>query len=474
MPEKSDSYAPRVINPVKIEQVLVLSATEELQKAAKTLKRDMPWVTPRILTGPMEAMQLASKRAAVLICDDTALNLLDTASIKQNHPDLVVALLSSMELIHCSPPSVSAEKFPYTARADLVFAVNRRDCAPHRIITSVVRSAEDLLNMGRYSQARRYIFLVVDDEPRWTSQFLPVLYDIIGQRAAVKVTRTYEETLSFLFGVVREEGISQEDYRSRGHGDDVVCLITDIFYPHGDNVRRDAGTDLIHLIDRYYPRFPKIISSKASEADDLRSTAFLMPKGDPGSLQTLREYIHDFTGMGDFLVCSKTGKVLYRIKNIREMLAVLKKAEKPTKTGQELRHILEASGDRDNFSTWLYMHGYKDLADRLLPMHAKGRRLVSLLRRVFEEEIERVEAAPLVIDGLEVFSLQELLETLRKLPASKIQDYSDRDVFSTWMDRKGYTELAEEIRPIHGSGQRLEKILIEKIEKWMEFYSSQK
>jgi hypothetical protein len=99
---------------------------------------------------------------------------------------------------------------------------------------------------------------------------------------------------------------------------------------------------------------------------------------------------------------------------------------------------------------------------------------VSLLRRVFEEEIERVEAAPLVIDGLEIFSLQELLETLRTLPASKIQDYSDRDVFSTWMDRKGYTELAEEIRPIHGSGQRLEKILIEKIEKWMKFYSSQK
>ncbi|MFA9454019.1 MAG: hypothetical protein ACERK6_08900, partial [Candidatus Aminicenantaceae bacterium] len=357
MPKKSVTYAPRVINPIKIEHVLIFSAAEELQKAAKTLKRDMPRVTPRVLTSPKEAMQLPARQASVLICDDTALNLLDAAAIKKRNPDLVIALLSSVEIVSCSPPSMSAEKFPYVSRADLIFGVNRKEGAPHRIITSVVRNAEDLLNMDRYSRARRYIFLIVDDEPRWTSQFLPVLYDIIGQRAAVKVTRTYEETLNFLFGVGSEEQIVQKDYRSRGHGDDVVCLITDIFYPHGNSIRRDAGTDLIHLIDKYYSRFPKIIASKASEANDLRSTAFLMPKGDPGSLQTLREYIHDFTGMGDFLVINKTGKVLFKLKNIREMLAVLKKAEKPTKTGQQLREILEAYGERDNFSTWLYMHG---------------------------------------------------------------------------------------------------------------------
>ena len=472
MPKQSDTYAPRVINPVKIEQVLIFSAAEELQKAAKTLKRDMPRVTPRVLTSPMEAIRQPAGQASVLICDDTALNLLDAAAIKKRNPDLVIALLSSMKVVSCSPPSMSAEKFPYISRADLIFGVNRKEGAPHRIITSVVRHAEDLLNMGRYSRARRYIILIVDDEPRWTSQFLPVLYDIIGQRAAVKVTRTFEETLTFLFGVGSEEQIDQKDYRSRGHGDDVVCLITDIFYPHGNSIRRDAGTDLIHLIDKYYSRFPKIIASKASEANDLRSTAFLMPKGDPGSLQTLREYLHDFTGMGDFLIINKAGKVLFRIKNIRGMLAVLKKAEKPTKTGQQLREILEAYGERDNFSTWLYMHGYKDLADRLLPKRAKGRRLVSLLRRAFEEEIKRVDATPLVIEGREIFSLEELLETLRTLPPSKIQDYSDNDVFSTWLDRKGYTELAEEIRPIHGSGQRLEKLLVEKTKKWLEIYTS--
>jgi len=470
MPQMSTDYAPRVINPVPITQALIFSAAEEPQKAAKTLKRDMPWIKSTILSDPIEALHFRSKNPAVLICDDTALNLLNTPRIKRRNPDLLVALLSSMEMIHCSPPAASAEKFPYVDKADLIFAVNRKDCAPHRILTSVVRSADDLLNIKKYSQARRFIFLVVDDEPRWTTQFLPVLYDMIGKRAAVKVTRTYEETVQFLFGVKKENQIDPTNFRSSGHGDDVVCLISDIYFPRGKKMRSDAGTDLIRLTDHFYPRFPKIIASKADQADDLKSTAFLMPKGDPGSLQTLRDYIYDHTGMGDFLIHLRSGRETLRIKNIREMLEVVRQAEKSTKKAQELRGILAAHGDRDNFSTWLYMHGYKDLAAKLLPMRVRGRRLVSLLRRVFEEEIARVDSTPLVIDDREVFTLAELLSVLRDISPARIQNYSDQDVFSTWLDSKGYTELADEIRPIHGRGQRLENLLIEKMEKWMRIY----
>ena len=468
--QSNDYYAPRVINPVKMKHVLIFSANEEVQKAKKTIKSNMPWVEVEILKDPGSVFKFEFEGAAVLICDDTALNLLDVARLKRSNPDLVVTLLSSLESIQCAPTVVSAQKYPFTQKADLVFAVNRKDCTPPKIITSVVRSAEDHLNINKYSQARRYIILVVDDEPRWTSQFLPILYDIIGQRAAVKLTRTYEETLQFLFGVSEEEKIDKAHYRSQGYGDDVVCLITDIYFPRGTDSRSDSGTELVRVVDKYYPRFPKIIASKASQADDFKSTAFLMPKGDPGSLQTLQEYIQDYTGMGDFLICNKSGRELYRLKTLQEMLSVFKKAEKSTKRGEELRIVLEKSGDRDSFSTWLYMHGFKQLADRILPMRAKGRRLVSLLKNLFDEEIERMQAIPLVLHGKEIFDLPQLLDAIRAIPPAKLQDYSDKDVFSTWLDRRGYSELAEEIRPVHGSGQRLERILVEKIEKWLERY----
>lgn len=467
-------YVPRVINPVKVKHVLIFSANEDVQKAKKTLKSNLPWAEVLVFSDPMSAADFKAPEASVLICDDTALNLLDIEKVRSNNPDLVVALLSTLESIQCTPTVVSFRNYAFTRKADLIFAVNRKECSPPRMITAVVRSAEDHLNICKYSKARRYIILVVDDEPRWTTQFLPVLYDIIGQRAAVKVTRTYEETLRFLFGVEDEAEIDDTSYRSQGCGDDVVCLISDIYFPRGQDSHSDSGTKLVRVVDKYYPRFPKIIASKASQADDLKNTAFLMPKGDPGSLHTLEEFIHDFTGMGDFLVCSQSGRELFRAKNLRDLLEIFKKAEKSTKQGEKLRHVLEESGERDNFSTWLYMHGFKELANRILPMRARGRKLVSLLKRLFEEEVARVDTTPLVVSGREIYDLPELLEVIETVPATELQEYSDNDVFSTWLDRKGYSELAEEIRPIHGSGQRLERILAEKVAKWLKIYQNRR
>jgi len=49
----------------------------------------------------------------------------------------------------------------------------------------------------------------------------------------------------------------------------------------------------------------------------------------------------------------------------------------------------------------------------------------------------------------------------------EIQKLSNNDVFSSWLDRKGYTELAEKLRPIHGTGQSLIKSLTSIIEQWI-------
>jgi hypothetical protein len=38
------------------------------------------------------------------------------------------------------------------------------------------------------------------------------------------------------------------------------------------------------------------------------------------------------------------------------------------------------------------------------------------------------------------------------------------------LDRKGYPELAEEIRPIHGSGEKLKEALKQSVSKWIALY----
>lgn len=468
--KKEFPFIPRIINPVKIKNVVIFSADEQIRQTKNVLEKSMPWVTVEIISDPISAGNYQSEGAMVMMLDDVALNLVDTTAVKQKNKDAIVVLLSATELIHCSPPSVAQEKLPYTAKADLVFAFNRTDCAPRKIIQSVVRSAEDLLNISEYSNVRRYIFLIVDDEPRWFSQFYPILYGIIGQRADVMIVRTYEEALNFLFGVEKESYIDDNQYINSGHGDDVVCLITDIFFPKENELKSDAGKNLIKLIQNYYPRIPIIIASKTKEAEAFKDTAFILPKGDPGSLITLRKYIRDHTGMGDFLIQNQTGEVLHRIKNIQEMIKILEKAGKNTAQAIKLRESLEDYGRRDCISTWLYMHSFRELGDVLRPMRVEGQRMIAVLKKHLKNEVLRMASTPLYIDKKKASTLSELLHLLKVSDPRKIQRLSDNDVFSSWLDRKGYTELAEELRPIHGTGQTLIKSLTSLIEKWIPTY----
>lgn len=468
--EHDYKFSPRIINPKKIEHAVIFSADEKIRNASHILADRMPWLKVDILGDPVSAATYRARKPSVMIFDDMALSLTNTDHLRNGTQDIVIILLSSNAYIQCSPPSKAMEKYPYTDKADLVFGIDYDNNNIEKTIVSAIRCAEDKLNIEKYSKARRFIFLIVEDEPRWFSQFVTVLYDIIGQRADVMLTRTYEETLQFLFNVQDKDDIHDEDFRSHGRGDDVVCIITDMFFPKGKNLKYDAGKEILELINTYYPRIPIMIASKARKGYDLKDFAFVMAKGESDSLQTLRGYVHDFTGMGDFLILDDSGKTLYRISNIREMYRMIEEAESDSEHSGKLRERLEYYGDKDFFSTWLYMHGYRELADRLRPKRAAGRELVTLLKTNIKREIDKLKNMPLIIDGIKVYTLHELLTTFRSIDPAKIQTLSNNDIFSTWLDKQGYTELAGEFRPIHGSGDKLKNRLIALLEKWVKLY----
>jgi hypothetical protein len=463
-------FVPRIVNPTKMRRVVVLSADEEIRSAGPALREQMPWVEVSTLSDPIAASRYSSAEATAFVFDDTAMALVRAEEVRKNNQDAVLVLLSSNPFIHCSPPQMARERFPYTVAADLVFATHRNELPVRGLIAAVVRAAEDRLNIERYSKVRRFIFLVVDDEPRWFSQFLPVLYDIIGQRADVMVTRTYEETLAFLFGSETGPEEDEGDYRLQGHGDDVVCLITDIFIPKGRDLSGGAGRDLIALVRKYYPRYPIIVASKAKEAEDLRGDVFVMPKGDPGSLEKMRDYVLNDTGMGDFLVRDEAGREVRRVRSIYEMHRILKEAEGDTEEAATLRERLDVYGEHDRFSTWLYMHSFRELGDRLRPLRHRGPAMLRALERNLRREILQMQRTPLVVGEARVFGLLDLVNVLRSADPAVIHPLSDDDVLSSWLDRKGYPELAEELRPIHGSGPELITDLLEHVERWLKVY----
>jgi len=469
----ASAYDPRIINPVRFSRAVLFAADEEVRAAGRELAERMPWTQVDVAADPLSLDRFAPGQAAAFVFDDTGLIVADTDRLRRPEADRIFLLLSTNDIIHRSPPSIMRSRYPYTAKADLIFAVDRDEFVPRKIIAPAVRCAEDLLNIRKYSKERRFIFLIVDDEPLWFSQFLPVLYDIIGQRADVMIARTYEEALLFLFGVNHESLIDRARFLSQGHGDDVIALIADLYFPKGGEMNSPVGRDLIEIVKTYYPRIPAIVASRAKEAQSLKDRALILPKGDPGSLETLKDYIHDFTGMGDLMIRGPRGGESRRFRDIFELRELLTEAAQVSERGAAIRKIIELNAEKDAFSTWLYMHGFRRLGDILRPLRDRGFELVGYLRTVIDEELARIRSTPLIIGGERIFSLPDLLSALRRVDPQAIQPLSDNDVFSTWLDCKAFPELAEEFRPIHGSGERLREALIGAVEKWIDLYRKQ-
>ncbi|MDW7679129.1 MAG: hypothetical protein SCK70_01075, partial [bacterium] len=273
-----------------------------------------------------------------------------------------------------------------------------------------------------------------------------------------------------IFSISDPSEIDQQNYLSNGHGDDIVCVITDMYFPIDNKLSIKAGQAIVELIKKYFPRIPILIASKAEEGNHYKNFAFVIPKGDSGSLQALHEYIHDYTGMGDFIIRDEKGAIRYRVSNIHQLLKLIIEAEDNSLESKQLRKLLEKYGRKEYFSTWLYMHGFRDLGDELRPKRATGKKMLNILKQAITAEIERTQKSPLIINGNRIFSLEDLLKLLRTIEPDKIQFLSDNDIFSYWLDRKGFPELAEEFRPIHGTGYELTKSLADLVEKWIPIY----
>lgn len=303
---------------LNIEQAAVFAAEEMIRSAARKLGDELPGLKVTIYTDPLSFSRIRTDRPVVAILDDMGANLADLGMIHGSNPALVAVLLTFDKRIQCSPLSMARREFPALSGVDLAFAVNRGELHPDRIIAPSVRAAEDHLIIEHRAETDRRVFLIVDDEPRWFSQFLPVLYGIIGRQALVKIANTFEEAHSFLFGCDAAEpadaeladsertGSEQADSEQedagrhgRGHLDEVACLIADLTFPRCGKVDPEAGVDLIRIFRERCPGIPVVIASKAEGVSGLKDLGFILPKGDPGSLLTLGRFIADSTGLSD-------------------------------------------------------------------------------------------------------------------------------------------------------------------------------
>ena len=256
-----------------------------------------------------------------------------------------------------------------------------------RILMAIVQAVEDRLNVKRDTRIGVPVFLVVEDNVRFYSAFLPVIYSevenlsesvqfeagnrlqrIMRMRARPKIllATSYERALRDF-----------ERYRSS-----IMGVFSDMQFPREGKPDPDAGRRFVQAIREMEPEVPLFLQSSHEEnrsvAEEL-DVGFLL-KGSPDFLHQLREYLSEHLFFGDFVFRDQDGVEVARAEDLRALVKVLKTVPNATLSYHARRH---------DFSRWLRARAEFSLATHLRPKHIEDFGGVEDLRRSLIELVDR-------------------------------------------------------------------------------------
>ncbi|MBU0591733.1 hypothetical protein KKF81_05105 [Candidatus Micrarchaeota archaeon] len=412
--------------------------------------KHMPRIGFRHLESPVTLSTIDEDKPVVLFVDDHTINDINFDNLRKSIPLLSIVLLSTNPTLCSQPFQHSSNLLPKLNGIDFVATIGIPDSNPNEIIPAFIRLSEDKLNISTSSAAKRFIVLVVDDEPRWFAKFIPHLYSILGGRAAIMTKRNFDDALSFI------------DERA----DDLICVITDMSFPRAGIVDPKAGSLLINHLHLKYRRIAKIVASGGIDDHSLSGKALLLNKNSESAKEELHRFMLDYAALGDFII--PVGNTTVHARSVIELKEAISHADVS---------VLDNYAENDFFSSWLYMHGFHDAGDRIRVNLSTGETLRGFLINELDITIQSISNDPFVISDsrgttlLSTFSLKQIAEHIRSMDPSMIEKWESDNHLSYWMMRHGYPELADELRPINGKGKSIRDMTIQLFDKWISRYS---
>lgn len=248
-----------------------------------------------------------------------------------------------------------------------------------RILVAIAKLVEDRRNAAHDAAAGVPVVLLVEDNVRYLSSFLPVIYTeliqqslrVIGEgvnrshrlvrlRARPKIlhARTFEEAWALV----------------EAHGPHLLGLISDVEFPRAGRVDRDAGFALARAVRERAPDLPILLQSSREEfAAGARAVdASFLQKYSDRLLDGLRGFISERFAFGDFVFRLPDGREVARASDLRSL-------------EERLRTVPAESiafhGERNHFSMWFIARTEFALARRLRPRKVSDFASLEDLRR---------------------------------------------------------------------------------------------
>ena len=249
-----------------------------------------------------------------------------------------------------------------------------------RLVPAIVKSIEDRRNVEHDTgDLGVQTILVIEDSVRYYSSFLPTIYAELmhhahrlvpeGVNMSHKLMRLQAQPKILLCGSYEEAWGYFDRYE-----DNILGVISDVEFPRGGRMSRDAGLEFARRVRERQPDVPVMLQSSRAENQALAwsiGASFLL-KGSPTLLQQLRRFMVDHLGFGDFIFRTPDGREIGRARDLRELEEQL--ATVPAES-------LAYHGERNHFSNWFKARTEFALAHQLRPRKVGEFETIEDLRR---------------------------------------------------------------------------------------------
>ena len=235
-----------------------------------------------------------------------------------------------------------------------------------RILIAIVKYIEDRRNVLHDTSAIGVpVVLVVEDNIRYYSSFLPVIYtELINQSR-----RVIREGINVAHRLMRMRArpkillcSNYEDACTQAmrYREFLLGVVSDVEFPCGGEPSPEAGFKLAHMVRELVPDVPVVLqSSRTTFGTQAHVEGFsFLRKGSPTLLRDLREFLLRQFAFGDFVFRLPDGTEVARAADLNALEAALHRV--PVES-------IVYHGQRNHFSHWLMARTEFALAQKLRP-----------------------------------------------------------------------------------------------------------
>ncbi|MGA7292807.1 MAG: PEP/pyruvate-binding domain-containing protein, partial [Terriglobales bacterium] len=257
-----------------------------------------------------------------------------------------------------------------------------------RILIAIVKYIEDKRNVLHDTRAIGVpVLLVVEDNIRYYSSFLPVIYTELikqsrrviqeGINVAHKLVRMQARPRILLSSNFEDAARLVQEYR-----DYLFGLVSDVEFPVDGKLSPEAGFELARMVKSLVPDVPVVLQTSRTEFRPRAHDAgySFLRKRSPTLLKDLREILTEQFGFGDFVFRLPDGSEVGRAKDMTELEKHLQ-----TVPGE----CLVFHSQSNHFSHWLMARTEFALAAKLRPRKVSDFASPEYLRRDLIESINQ-------------------------------------------------------------------------------------